>query len=32
MTPFERKDMPFLIGAFIFLIVFVVFVSWYYSS
>lgn len=31
MTPFERKDMPYLIGAFVVLIVFVAFAGWHYS-
>lgn len=31
MTPFERKDMPLLIGGFILLLVFIGFASWYYS-
>ena len=32
MTPFERKDMPFLIGVAILLVLIVAFASWYYSQ
>jgi hypothetical protein len=31
MTPFERKDIPFLIGVGILLLAFIVFMTWYYS-
>lgn len=31
MTPLERKDMPFLIGGFLLLIVFILAIVWYYS-
>jgi hypothetical protein len=31
MTPFERKDIPFLIAAAIVLLAFIVWAAWYYS-
>jgi len=31
MTPFERKDVPFLIGAAVVLVAFIAWAAWYWS-